>query len=485
MSSKPVLIALLVTSLTTGCAVGPDYSRPASTLPQQFNAQAAIEARPASAVADLASWWHGFGDPQLSRLIDLALAQNLELAAATARITQARAGVAAAQAAILPSASLSGQAARARQSLETPQGQILNSVPGYDRYGDAYEVNLGASWEIDLFGGLRRSREAALAEYQASAAGAVATRLAVAAQTADLYISLRGLQNRLQIAAQQIQTQQDLLASVRLLHGKGLAPEIQLKQAEAALALAQATLPTLEEAYEVALNALDVMLGALPGTYRRELLAGGSIPQAPQIQSLATPGELLRRRPDLIVAERRLAAAHARIGGAIAEYYPKLSLNGLLGSASAISAGNLFNSGANQASAALGLRWRLFDFKRIDAQIAQAEGLHAESLIAYRQAILKATEDVENAYTAVLKRESQSAQLNQGWQSLGSARNATFAAYQKGLVSKMDVLRADESLLRVADAKAQAEIDAARAAVATFRALGGGWQVSQTELALR
>eukprot|EP01030_Chromulinospumella_sphaerica_P017979 gene17979-17824_t len=147
---------MLVASLTTGCAVGPDYSRPATALPQQFNAQAAIEARPASAMADLASWWHGFDDPQLSRLIELALAQNLDLAAATARITQARAGVDAAQAALLPSASLSAQAARARQSLETPQGQILNSVPGFDRYGDAYEVNLGASWEIDLFGGLRR-----------------------------------------------------------------------------------------------------------------------------------------------------------------------------------------------------------------------------------------------------------------------------------------------------------------------------------------
>ena len=138
----------------------------------------------------------GFSDPQLIRLVELALEQNLDLAQASARVVQARAGLGAADAALLPSGSVSGQAARAYQSVETPLGRVLNAQPGFGRYGDAYEMNAGASWELDLFGGLRRNREAALADYQASEAGAVATRLAVAAQTADIYISIRGLQTR-------------------------------------------------------------------------------------------------------------------------------------------------------------------------------------------------------------------------------------------------------------------------------------------------
>lgn len=130
--------------------------------------------------------------------------------------------------------------------METPLGQVLNAQPGFDRYGSAYEANLGASWELDIFGGLRRGREAALADYQASEAGAAATRLAVAAQTADIYITLRGLQARLDIARRQVATQQDLLAKIGLLHGKGLATELQLHQAEGALAQVRASVPALE-----------------------------------------------------------------------------------------------------------------------------------------------------------------------------------------------------------------------------------------------
>ena len=233
------------------------------------------------------------------------------------------------------------------------------------------------------------------------------------------------------------------------------------------------------------MNAMDVMLGALPGTHRGELEAAGAIPVAPQIAATGSPGELLRRRPDLIVAERRLAASNARIGVAIAEYYPKLSLSGLIGSATSVSGGNLFTSGASQASGALGLRWRLFDFGRINAQIAQAKEQEAESLIAYRLAVLKATEDVENAYSALVKREDQAVLLTQGVDSLSRARNASFAAYQKGVVSLIEVLQADESLLRATDARAQAQTESARAAVAAFRALGGGWQGSKSEIAMK
>lgn len=473
------LLALLMSaSVVAGCAVGPDYRKPDITLADQFIGQTQLENRSAVSNATLAAWWDGFGDPQLSRFVLLALEQNLDMAQASARIAQARSGLGSAEAALLPSGNASLQATKNRQSLETPIGQLLDAVPGYDRNGSLYEANLNAGWELDVFGGLRRGQEAALAEYQAARAGGIATRLAVAAQTADLYISLRGLQARLGIARKQLETQQQLLSKVTMLYSKGLAPRFHVQQAEGAVAQVKAGIPMLEAGIDTSMNALDVMLGVPPGTYRAELAEAGPVPVAPQISSIGSPADLLRRRPDLIVAERRLAAANAKIGMAVSEYYPKLALSVLIGSATAISGGNLFSSGANQAAGVLGLRWRLFDFGRINAQIELAKGQEAEALAAYRQAALRAAEDVENAISFLVKREEQTSALLQGEESLSQARDSSLAAYQKGVVSLIEVLHADENLLRTSDAKAQAQTEAARSAVATFKALGGGWDES-------
>jgi NodT family efflux transporter outer membrane factor (OMF) lipoprotein len=476
MPSRPAFAALLVASLTAGCAVGPTYTRPSAAIPERFQGQPAVDRRPAVGNADLAEWWAAFDDAHLARLVKIALEQNLDLAQATARVAQARSAVGMANAALLPSGNVGAQAARAYQSVETPSGRVLNSNPNFDRYGSSYEANASAGWELDVFGGLRRGKEAAQADYQASEAAAVAVRLVVAAQTADVYVSIRGLQARLAIAHRQVETQQDLLDKVKLLYGKGLAAEMQVHQVEGALAQVRASIPVLRAGLSTAMNALDVLLGALPGTYSAALAEGGRIPAAPRIGASGSPAELLRRRPDLIAAERRLAASNARIGVAVAEYYPKFSLGGLIGSATSVSGGNLFTGGASEAAGVLGLRWRLFDFGRINAQIEQAKGQEAELLAGYRLAALRATEDVENAFSALVNREVQVAELTQGVESLTRARAATFAAYQKGVISLIEVLQADENLLRASDARAQAESEAARAAISSFKALGGGWQ---------
>ncbi|MBK1685918.1 efflux transporter outer membrane subunit [Rubrivivax gelatinosus] len=470
---------VLCASVTAGCAVGPDYQRPEAPLPSHYMGQAAAPTTEASAGA-LATWWQAFNDPLLTRLIDQALAQNLDLAQAAARVSQARAGLGATDAALRPWGTVSGSAARADQSIETPLGQVLDATPGYDRWGTAYQMDLGASWEIDVFGGLRRGREAALADYEASRAGEMATRLAVAAQTADTYILIRGLQTRLDIAQRQAKTQQDLLSKVSLLHAKGLAATYQVRQTQAALAAVQASIPVLRTGLDAAMNALDVMLGVPPGTNRPALETPAPIPATPTIASMGSPADLLQRRPDLIVAERRLVATNARIGEAIAEYYPKFSLTGLIGSATAVSGGNLFTSGASEAAAVVGLRWRLFDFGRINAQIDLAKGQDAEALAAYRRTVLRATEDVENAFSALVNRNEQAATLRQGEASLSQARQSSFAAYSRGAASLIDVLQADDSLLRASDARAQAQIESARAAVGAFRSLGGGWQAPST-----
>ncbi|KGF79123.1 RND transporter [Massilia sp. JS1662] len=472
MTTIRLLAAAVVAVAATGCAVGPDYRRPDAPITDRYLGQPAALQSPSSG---LDAWWDGFGDPQLARYVTQALARNLDLAQAAARVTQARAGLHAAEAALLPSGTVTGSATRAYQSVETPLGRVLGATPGYERWGNAYDVSTAASWEIDVFGGLRRGREAASADYQASQADFVAARLAVAAQTADIYIGIRGLQARLGIAQQQAATRRDLLAKVRLLHDKGVAPEYQVHQTEGELAQAEAAVPALQAALDAAANALDVMLGTQPGTHRDELNAPVAIPVVPAIGAMGTPSGLLQRRPDVIAAERRVAAGNARIGAAMAEYYPHVSLGALLGSATTLSAGHLFGSGANEGAALLGVRWRLFDFGRIDAQIAQAKGREAEALAAYRLAVLHATEDVENAFSALAHRTQQTAVLVRGEDALARSRAASFAAYRRGAASLIDVLRADDTLLRTADARAQAQTDAARAAVAAYKALGGGW----------
>ena len=469
------LALLLSVSLLTACAVGPDYRSPEIDVSSRFLGQEGVAHRDAKSKADLKAWWAGFEDPLLTRFISLALEQNLDLAQAAARVAQSRASLRLADAALLPSANVSANAARTHQSVQTPLGQLLSATRDFDRNGSYYEANLNASWEIDVFGGLRRGREAAGAEYEASEAGAMATRLAVAAQTADVYVTIRGLQARIAIARQQAETRRELLSTVKLQFEKGIAAELQMRQVEGSLAQVEAQIPVLEAGLDSAMNALDVLLGVQPGTYRAELSAEASIPVAPGLAETGTPAEMIRRRPDLIVAERRIAAASARIGVAVSEYYPKFSLGGLLGSATAIAGGNLFTGAASQALGILGLRWRLFDFGRVDAQIAAARGQEAEALAAYRLAVLRATEDVENAFSALVKREAQVGILTRGESSFARARENSFAAYKGGVVSLIEVLDADGNLLQARDAKALAQTEAARAAIASFRALGGGW----------
>ena len=474
LSTRPLTL-LIGASLIAGCTTQAAYKTPDQLLSGNYTSQANTSLTSPPTTLKLEAWWEGFNDPVLTELIEKALKENLDLAQAFARVEQSKAGNDAALAALLPSAHISGQAARSHQSIETPLGQVLNSSPKFNRNGNAYELNLAASWELDLFGSLREQRQGAIAEYQASEAAAVATRLTVEAQTANLYITIRGLQTRLEIAEKQVKTQEALLEKAKLLLSKGLLAEYQVHQAEGSLSQARAALPLLQTRLDAAMNGLDVILGVQPGTTRPTLLAATPIPTAPRIDHIGAPADLLRRRPDLIVAERKLAAANARVGVAVKEYYPQFSISALLGNATAISSKNLFTSGAEQSAGVLGLRWRLFDFGRINAEINQAKGQAAEAIANYKQSALRATEDVENAVSGVINSDTEVTTLTAGEVSIASARQSSYMAFQKGAASQIDVLQADEGVLRASDARAQAQAESALAAVALFKALGGGW----------
>ena len=472
-----LLFGMLVTA--SGCAVGPRYVAPVPQSPTSFNGAAAVEARAVSMnTVDMAAWWQSFQDPLLVAYVERALAQNLDLQQARARVLQARAALRASNAALLPSGQVTGQAGENYQSLETPIGRIGSAFPQFERSTETYELNVAASWELDLFGGRDAARDAARAEWQASTAGAVASRLTVAAQTADTYIQIRSLQARLDVARTQTQTQQRLVDLIALQYRKGIAAELQVRQAEGAAAQVRAVLPALQNELDIAMNALDILVGDQPGSSRTTLTVPAPIPAPPGISTAGGPAELLRRRPDIIAAERTLAASNAQIGVAISEYYPKFTLSGLLGTAT-MGVGGLFLGNATQANGILGLRWRLFDFGRVDAEIKAARGRNAEALAAYRLTVLKASQDVENAFSTLVQQETRAATLARGETALTRARETSDRAYRGGVVSLVEVLDADRRLLETRDSAIQARTAASRGAVASFRALGGGWNPTQ------
>ena len=466
-------LALVLGGSVAACSpVGPDYQTPTTTL-KPFHNAAAVEARSATPPA-LDRWWTGFDDPVLTQIVQRTLAQNLDLAAAFARVEQSRAGAAAAGARLLPTGDVDAGITPLHQSTEGPLGTIAHHLPGYDRDQSVYDGGVGASWEIDLASGLRRGAEAADAEAQATEADDLGVRISVVAEAADAYFQIRGDQARLKLAADQVATDAHLLDLVRLRQSRGAATDRETAQAQALLSQARATVPPLRTALEVQKNRLDVLMGVQPGTGPLDLDTGAPLPTVPGVAPDRDAGALLRRRPDVIAAERRLAAATARIGVAISDYYPKVSLSGLLGFES-LSAGHLFTGNAFQPQATAGLRWRLFDFGKVDAEVAGAEGANAEALAQYRRSVLHAAEDVENAFTTLVQLEAQNRELAEETAALAKARDTSEEAYQGGAIALTDVLDADRQLLLAQDDQARTRADTARAAVASYRALGGGW----------
>jgi len=466
--------AFALAASITGCTVGPKYRRPTVKL-QPFHNAPSIEARPASLPAPpLDQWWTGFHDPELTKIVKRALDQNLDLAAAMTRVQQAHAAARGAGAQRLPSGSLYASTTTLYQSTESMTGRLAAHMPGYNRGQNYYDLGFMASWETDLFGGLKKGAEAATAEAQAAEASRTGTRITVAAEAADAYMQIRGAQARLNFAKDQIATDSHLVELVQQRKDAGVASDRELAQAQAVLSQAKATIPLLTVALEVQLNRLDVLMGAQPGTYAAELTPVAAIPEVPEISGFGRPTDLLRRRPDIIAAERTVAASNARIGQALAEYYPKLSFSDIVGS-QALAPGHLFEQQGFQPISVVGLRWRLFDFGRVAAEVAEARGANAEALLQYRSSVLHAAEDVEDAFSLLAQSENRRNEILHEIAELQRVRDRSEESYAAGVIGLTAVLDADRQLLVARDDLAVARESAARAAVGSYRALGGGW----------
>lgn len=477
-TSKTAVISFgahaLVAFALSGCSVGPRYRQPVIQLLPYHNAPTSVSGNVTLPPPPLDHWWTGFQDPQLTKIVERALAQNLDLAASLTRVQEARAAAKEAGAKRTPNVDLEADSTSLRQSIESPIGRIGSHLPGYDRNQSYLDAGVGATWETDLFGSLRRGAEAANAEAQAAEAEHLGTRVSVVAEAADAYMQVRGAQVRIVLARDQIRTDEHLLQLVRQRKNAGIASDRELAQAEALLAQARSTIPPLNSIRESQLDRLDVLMGAQPGTYAAELAAAANIPDVPGFSNTLNAADLLRRRPDIIAAERRVAASSARIGQALAEYYPKVSLSALLGS-QAINPGDVFRDQGFQPVAVAGLRWRLFDFGRVNAEVKEARAANSDALIQYRSSVLRAAEDVEESLVTLAQSEARRDEVNREISSLQRAKDLSEQSYKAGVIPLTDVLDANRQLLVAKDDLASTRESVARAAVSSFRALGGGW----------
>ena len=455
--------ALLCLVLLSACATGSAQQRPAPELPTAWTESA-------PRFAEDGRWWRIYEDPLLDNLVDESLAGNADLVIAAARVDEARALVGEAQAGFFPTLDARGGATRQQNSQRT--ATFFPGIP--TRYSD-YRATLNVSYEVDLFGRLRAGARAARAELEASEAARDTVRLALAAQVAKSYFTLRALDEQVALTRETLSLREDTLVLQKKRLDGGVLSEFEYRQIEAEVAAARAQLPPLERDREREEAALALLLGRSPRQIfedkvtRRE--SENDKPSAPVLPS-GLPSELLLRRADLVEAERRLAAADARIDAARAEMFPSIVLTGALGSESAAFS-KLFTGPAGLWNIGLALSQPIFAGGRLKARTAAAEARERASVAQYQKAIQNAFSETRAALAAQSRsRESYDAETARA-EALGHTLRLARLRYDNGIASQLDVLDAERGLLAARSARIEA-LRAHRSAIADlFRALGG------------
>jgi multidrug efflux system outer membrane protein len=453
-------------TLLAGCTVGPNYQPPQPAVPAQWPTVAETGIGPGA--MEIVRWWDLFGDARLPSLVDRAVSANKDLKLAEARVREARAQWRVAGAASWPAVNVSGAYSSVHQSENAPSSA--------GRQYDLFQTGFDAGWEIDLFGGVRRSVEAAVAQVQASEENRRDVLVSLVAEVAVNYLALRGNQRRLAIAQENIRSQQN---TVDLTHGRlkaGLASRLEVAQAEAQLAGTESKVPVIEASVQQAIHRLGVLLGLEPAALMDELQAPAAIPPPPPQVPVGLPSDLLRRRPDIRRAERQLAAATANIGVATADLFPRFSLTGLLGLQSSRSS-DLLTTQSRFWTFGPSLRWPLFNAGRARAAIQVQTARQEEALISYEKAVLTALQEAEDAMVRYTKARSASEALARAMASTRQSADIALELYQKGLVDFLNVLQSQLALYQVQDQFVQSRQEVSTALVALFKALGGGWEI--------
>lgn len=459
---RPAAAALWL--LAAACtSVGPDFTPP--TPPPLQAWQQAQEAGLVDAPPAHGAFWRDFGDPLLASLVERALQQNLDLRAAYTRLAASASlrGIAAADQ--WPGLDGRGSYEHRRESKNTPFGAFIPRT-------NIHAIGVDAAWELDLWGRVRRSIEAAEHELAASAADLEAAGLAIAAEVVRTYIDLRAAQQRLRIGNANLQLQQQTLELVRARLTAGLVVERDVAQAATNVESTRARLPMLVVEAQAAQNRLAVLLGEVPGALSAELNALQALPTPPARLAVGQPADLLRRRADVMAAEHRLAAEVARIGITEAERYPQFALNGTLGIA-ANSAEDLFRDGSGVFAFGPSLRWNLFDGGRLRHRLTALTATAEAAQIAWEQTVLLALEEAENAMTRYAREHERRAALQQAATQARRAVELAQTQYRAGLSDFQAVIDSERTVALLEDDLISSEAAIANSMVALCKALGG------------
>ncbi len=481
---RSLALALLACALA-GCAVGPNFVKPKPSVPAQWSATATNDGTQGAAHvsaerAQTVAWWSSFNDPTLTSLVQQSAAQNLDVRQSVLRIEEAQAQIAVVSGGLWPSLSANASWSRQRLSTNTPNGAIFGlHFPGLpptlvNPYNQ-YQLGLGASWTLDLFGTERRSLEAAGAQMQAAVEGGHAALLSMVSDVAASYIDLRGAQSRRAILERSLATQRDLLQLTRDRRNAGLTSDLDVQNATAEVGTTQAEVPLADREITVDINELSQLMAKPPEALRAELGQAQPVPPVPPVVAIGLPSDLARRRPDIRQAEANLHAATAEIGIAISNYFPQLTLTAAGGFQSE-GLSQLIATASHFASLGPAIELPIFEGGRLRATVRLQRIKAKEAAIVYAQTVLAALNQVEDALAAYGSDQARLASLQTAVTASRNARVLARERYRSGVASFIDVLDAERSEeqneLSLADATTTVSADL----IQLYRALGGGWQ---------
>ena len=469
-SSSLLMLAGLVLA---GCAaVGPDYTPPATDVPADWNRldPAARPAMRADAPGDLSRWWQRLDDPLLSELVDEALLASPDLRSAQARLREARARRTVAAAGGFPNVTGSGTASRSESSETVGSGGSRNF----------FSAGFDASWEIDVFGGVRRSVEAAEADVESSQASLENTRVSLVSEVALNYVEVRTRQMLIAIARANLASQSETLQLTEWRAQAGLVSSQDVEQARSNREQTRAQIPALETLLAEAEHRLDILLGQPPGALHARLASVGPLPAVPEQLAVGIPADTLRQRPDVRAAERRLAAETARVGVAEAARYPAFNLSGSIG-LEALTLGALGDSGAGTSSLFAGITAPIFNAGRLRAQVEIQDAVREQAVVAYEQAVLTALQEVENALVALSRNRERTEALVIAVESVRNAALLARQRYGAGLIDFQSVLDSERSVLVLEETLASSRANGVQELIRLYKALGGGWSPQPSE----
>ena len=464
-SLRSAAVAAAIAATLAACAVGPNYVKPESPVAASF---VSAEGATYSPEEVQSRFWTQFSDQTLDHLVEDALNANHDLRIALGHLVEARANRREAAFDFGPKVTASGGYTKQKVP-------VAASPIGVPYNVELYDAGFDATWELDLFGRVRRENEAARAQLQGAEAGLHDAQISVIAEVARTYFELRGEQNELAVARRNVENQQETLrvTTARLDAGRGT--ELDTSRAQAQLSTTLATIAPLEAAVSRSIHRISVLTGKEPNALNSELTPVHDLPALPQIAAVGDPASLLRRRPDIRVAERQLAASTAQVGVAVGDLFPKVTFTGNVGYQSD-SSRTLSNSGTLGYTIAPGISWAAFDLGRVWQQVAAAHARNDVALASYEKTVLGALEETEDSLVTHARARDRLTHAEDAAKASSTAARLARTRYEGGIVDFLEVLDAERTQLQAEDQLAQSRTDAATSLIAVYKALGGGWE---------